>query len=542
MDQLQVILAQPLIAIIVLLGTLVLFHEAGHFFVGKWFGIGVEIFSIGLGPTLVGFRRKETQYRISVIPLGGFVKFYGSTPQDEVPTEMKGREFYCASPGQRALTLMAGPMANFLLAVLCYFVLALAGIKQLPAQVGMVMEGGAAKKAGLQIGDTITHVNQKPVESWRDLHDAIFNAPNETLNLTLMRAGEVVELPIIPELVKSPDGVHEYGRIGISPSRVPNILTLTDPSGKAALAGFATGDRIEALVVGEERLAVRDWPHLLSLLREHKDQSPALISGQHQLLLDEGVELSSYGLAESQLTIDSIEKDTPIVGLMPKDQLIRWNGVELTDLFHLSSLMSENNQPQAELTLRRQGQLITVVTPLKPVDVQRASGKATIYVLAAEFLGQLEPPEASVKEYSLLGALSYGAVETWQRSLDVGGAVVGLVTGAMPLQALGGPISIAKVASDSVQMGWMTFLAAMALISINLGLLNLVPIPILDGGQLVLTGIEAIRKKPLPQSAIENFQKVGFIMVLALVVMATYNDLSRFWSTMLEGMSGMLSK
>ena len=128
--------------------------------------------------------------------------------------------------------------------------------------------------------------------------------------------------------------------------------------------------------------------------------------------------------------------------------------------------------------------------------------------------------------------------ETVRQTGVIAAAVYGLFTGDMPLKALGGPISIAKVASDSVKMGWMTFASALALISVNLGLLNLFPIPVLDGGQLVLLAPEGIRRRPLSVLAIENFQKIGFVMVLALIAMATYNDLSRFWTSMLEGVAG----
>ena len=148
-------------------------------------------------------------------------------------------------------------------------------------------------------------------------------------------------------------------------------------------------------------------------------------------------------------------------------------------------------------------------------------------------------PEPLVERYSNpFRAVAYGVRQTAVQTHELFGNVISLVSGEIPLKALGGPMLIAKVAGDSARRGWQTFIASMALISVNLGLLNLFPIPVLDGGQLVLMLVEGLKRRPLSEAALENFQKVGFTMVLALVVLATYNDLSRFWRSMLESVVG----
>ena len=157
-------------------------------------------------------------------------------------------------------------------------------------------------------------------------------------------------------------------------------------------------------------------------------------------------------------------------------------------------------------------------------------------------MGQAESPEPYIEKYdSFFSAASYGIKETAVNSGAIIGGIWGLITGTLPLKALGGPMLIAKVAGDAAEAGFQAFFTAMAIISINLGVLNLFPIPALDGGQLLLVGAEAVRRRPLNEAAIENFQKVGFVMIMALVVLATYNDLSRFWGAMLKQMSGLMN-
>jgi regulator of sigma E protease len=153
--------------------------------------------------------------------------------------------------------------------------------------------------------------------------------------------------------------------------------------------------------------------------------------------------------------------------------------------------------------------------------------------------GQLVDPDPIVEIYdSPVDAVAYGVKETARQTGELVRNVASLITGDIPLKSLGGPMLIAKVAGESARRGWQTFLNSMALISVNLGLLNLFPIPVLDGGQLVLMIAEGLKRRPLREAAIENFQKVGFAMVLALVVLATYNDLSRFWKSMLRSVVG----
>lgn len=548
MEGFHEILSHPISAVILLLGVLVFVHEAGHFLVGKWCGIKAEIFSIGFGPAIIKFNRNGTEYRLSIIPLGGFVKFFGSIPGEEVPDAMRDKAYCNASLVARSATIAAGPFANFLLAIACYAAMGLHGIEHPQPLVGEIIPGSPAEQAGLKYGDLVQKINDTDVQTWQDLHDAVYEAPGQRLRFTVNRQGKTEAVTVTAEEVK-PSNTHQepYGRIGISPGRVPAVITVRHPETPAGLSGLRTGDRIKELVVGDVTTPVKFFREFKRAFAQQVDADVAevilQVSGQDGVdrtvtLPVNGLRFDDLGIMDSQLTIGSIKDFPDKSKLLPGDVVLSFAGQQESSIFGLSKNLADNEKEVVAVSILRAGQELSLDLKLQPMDVQRVDGKKTIYVLPVEFWGQLESGEPVVESYGLFGAIGYGIAETGRKTAAISGAILKLFTGDMPLQALGGPISIAKVASDSVKMGWLTFLSAMALISINLGLLNLVPIPVLDGGQLVLIGFEALRRKPLSQLAIENFQKVGFVMVLGLVVMATYNDFSRFWTSMLKGVSG----
>jgi regulator of sigma E protease len=248
---------------------------------------------------------------------------------------------------------------------------------------------------------------------------------------------------------------------------------------------------------------------------------------------------SALGLIDSQLTIAQVEPPAS-TSLRVNDRIVLWNGEKLLDLYDLYQRLSDNKQPTTLVTVIRDFQELEVEVTLKPVDLQKASGLEVGYSLPVLFWGNLVQPDPYVEVYEgPLQGLLYGIKTTLSQSALVAQSIWGLLSGEVPLKALGGPILIAKVAGDSAKMGWMAFVTSMALISINLAVINLFPIPVLDGGQLVMVGAEAVRRRPLSERAMENYQKIGFVMVMALVILATYNDLSRFWRAMLSGVADL---
>jgi regulator of sigma E protease len=555
--------SNPVIAVVLLLGVLIFVHEAGHFLVGKACGIAVETFSIGFGPSLFRFTRGETRYQISLIPLGGFVKFYGSTRKETVPDEIRGREFYKASLSRRFLTILAGPLFNFLLAIVVYAGMYGIGVPDYPPVVGEIVPNSPAAQAGLQFGDIVTQIGEDKITTWKDLQKGIMKSPQENIDLTVKRGSEIVRLSIVPESIYDGEmiGTKYRGQIGISPGHVPSFVTIADADKLAYQSGLRTGDKISALWSDKSQTPIeikywREIPPKLAQLKQsgatavelQVDRAEAIHSElppKRTIKFDlaglpddlEGLN-QALGWEDSQLTIAAADPENKDA-LKPGDRIVSWDGKPVRGIFDLRDVLVTNTKPKAEVVVRREGATQTVTLNLTPIEIQKAEGKVVQYTFNAEFLGTLIQPDIVIERYTNpFVALWHATRQVSEQAGMIGLAVAGLFTGDMPLQSLGGPISIAKVASDSVKMGWFSFFSALSLISVNLGLLNLFPIPVLDGGQLVMLGVEGIRRRPLSEAAIENFQKIGFVLILALVVMATYNDLSRFWVSMLKSIGG----
>lgn len=561
------ILSHPIPAVVIMLGLLIFVHELGHFLVGRWSGIAVETFSIGFGPKVIGWSWRGTEYRVSWLPLGGFVKFAGAHPSEDVPQGLPGIAFRDAPLFKRALTVFAGPFANFLLAVAAYALLGMDGVPHPPPIIGEVIEDSAAAAAGIQAGDRFIAIDNQKIETWRDLEKIISASAGKNLKITVERGNERLEILVTPATVATQDLLGRpttIGRAGVALGKLPSIIAVTDPHSAAARAGLKTGDRIVALITDNKTWETPAMPELMAAMEaviasggpnmvrikvaaaSDKEQvNTALLfldlaPARDGTVLPKGREvLRQLGIQDAQLAVDEAKEPLTTV-LRRGDVLTHWQGKPIANVFMLREALMANQSPQVQVRIVRDFQAIDLDLPLKPVEAQKPEGVATIYMLPVLFLGQPEEPAPIIEKYDgLFAALGYGVRETSIQTQQLVENIASLMTGEIPLKALGGPMLIAKVAGESARRGWQTFIGSMALISINLGLLNLFPIPVLDGGQLVLMGAEAVRRRPLRESAVENFQKVGFALILALVVLATYNDLSRFWKSMLESVVGI---
>ena len=381
------------------------------------------------------------------------------------------------------------------------------------------------------------------------------------------RNGERREIQLTPARVSTQDILGRattIGRAGIALGEVPAVIAVTDPNSAAARAGLKTGDRIVSIISETQTYETRAMPQLiraveqvladvanrtvrvaLAPLATEDPSNPAILvldlePARARTAVPKGREaLRALGLNDAQLAVGEAT-DTLAHTLKRGDVLTHWQGKPLTSVFMLREVLMANQAPKVQVSISRSFDKLDLELTLKPVEAQKLDGVATVYMLPVMFLGQSEEPPSVIEKYDgLFAALGYGVRETADQSAQLLDNIGSLMVGDIPLKALGGPMLIAKVAGESARRGWQTFLGSMALISINLGLLNLFPIPVLDGGQLLLMGAEAVRRRPLRESAVENFQKVGFALILALVVLATYNDLSRFWKSMLESVVGI---
>ncbi len=614
--------SHPVPAVIFLLGILILVHELGHFIVGKLCGIGIDVFSIGFGPRLAGFSHHGTDYRLSWIPLGGYVKFVGGSAAEEVPDHLRGKEFYKAPVKIRIAIVAAGPLANLLLAVFAYMLLGYSGIPHPPPIIGQVIAGSPAELAEFKFNDRVKMIDGEVIETWYDLEKIIARSPGKKLKVIVLRdiAGkeQEVTLEVTPESVGALDMADRKvvrGRAGIALGRLPSTITVVKSFSVADQAGLKTGDQILEVQFNGASFGAVYFPELLNALfaawraeaeiasfkvKRFLDQdSDGIVVDSKKKQLSEnrkfeekliavplrtawtnirtkqssdetsgaGIQPSikpiiqaealveALGISDSELTIEHIEKS--VVGVLKRgDVITKWNKEPIKNIYQLMEIIRNNTTPKVKISLLRAmiadvpayaaGHLEIKETELEVnlegVETQRPSGKLTVYILPVTFLGQSIDPEPIIEKYNNpFSAFFYGVKQTTIETGSLLAAIWKLIIGEFPLKALGGPLLIAKVAGDSVRLGWQVFVNSLAMISLNLAILNLFPIPVLDGGQLVLFGVEIYRKRPLSMSSIESFQKVGFVMIMALIILATYNDISRFWKSILEGILGVFS-
>jgi regulator of sigma E protease len=350
-----------IMATLVVLGVLVFVHELGHFLLAKLLKVRVEIFSLGFPPKLISKQIGETDYRISVVPLGGYVKLLGENPNDEVPTELLPHSFLHRPLWQRAAIILAGPTFNFLFAVLALFMLfAFSGLPYVPTEVGKVIAGAPAERAGLKAGDVILAVDGAPVKRWEELSRQIRERSGQPLYLTIKRADQDLEIKLTPEKRES---INLFGQ---------------------KVMAFQIG------VASSERVVTEELGPLQAL--------------------EEGL---FYSLRIAALTLQSLYK---------------------------------------------------------------------------------------------------------------------LIAQEISVDTLGGPIMIAQVAGKQAELGFSHLIHFMAVLSVNLTLLNLLPIPVLDGGHMVFLFLEAVRGKPLPVKHREMAQAVGMMLILTLMLLVFYHDIMRLFA------------
>jgi regulator of sigma E protease len=439
---------------VVVIGILILVHELGHFFVARWTGVGVERFSIGFGPVLLRWRGKETEYALSAIPMGGYVKMVG----EESPLEGGGGPVYDASKAfalkplwARFLIVFAGPGMNLVLAAVIFaVVLATLGRAVWPPVVGKVTGGSPAAAAGLRTGDTIVAVDGARVAYWEDLDRAIAASAGRPLALTVRRDGSETTTTVTPRLRSVPDPIFREPRevwdVGAGPQLLP-VITSVGPGSPSERAGLRPGDVV---------LAVADQP-----LYTHEDL--------------------------------------------------------------LEAIRSRPGQSFA-LTVEREDRRLTLTVTPDPVKERTPTGEE---VTVGKIQAGLAAKAVRFEPYPPLAAVWHGTVKTWDMTVLTAKGLWKLATRQIDLSNIGGPIQIATETTRQANEGLLSVAVFVAVISVNLGVLNLLPIPMLDGGHLLFFLIEAVLGRPLSLRKREVAQQVGFVLLMVIMVFALYNDLAR---------------
>ena len=425
------IIATNFLAFAIVLGFLIFAHESGHFFVAKFFKVRVLVFSFGFGKRLFGFRRGDTDYRVSLIPLGGYVRMAGDTPEEKEDNDPA--EFLSKPKWQRFLILLAGPAMNILIAIAFLAIISMVGmeIPIIKPIIGEVSPGQPAAKAGLMVGDRIIAADGDPVNDFDDLRLAITMHAGVPMRVDYLRKGTKLTTMLTPAKVSSEYG--PVGRAGIRPLIEP-IIGRVRPGTPAAAAGLRSGD----LIVGV-------------------------------------------------------------------------NGKPITQLTEFDNAIEAAKG--------------------KPLPLEMKRG-ATQYATTLPGVGKLDArdpyrgffPPTVLRQLSFFPAIADSVQQNLKMLKYAGAALARIFKAEGSVKELSGPISIARISGDMFRRGWMELVALMAMISLQLGVMNLLPIPILDGGHILVLLIEGAARRELSLIVKERIQQLGFAVLAALMMVVLYND------------------
>ncbi|MEO5666889.1 MAG: RIP metalloprotease RseP [Bdellovibrionota bacterium] len=573
-----------LFGFVVLLGVLIFIHELGHFLLAKACGVRVETFSIGMGHKILKFTRGETEYALSLIPLGGYVKLTGQDPREEVPKELENRSFRHKAIWQRTLVVLAGPIFNAALTMFIFFFLYLMGAPSAAPVVERVLSGSIAAQAGLQSGDWVHSITTPAgkVYSTRelsDLEDTLNEHVGEELTLAVQHdpawasSSTNSEIKIVPAKGFTRDStlgvLLERGLIPGTEKQSRAPLLHVRPGTWAATRQIPEAFWIESVEVQvgsfSESYPIRtygEFERLWTRLGEKTataNEGQIIVRGQQMQLsqvenASEPAELptTSYtlawtrlqdrmpatpdaaGLSSSELVVLEVKEKTPAatLGLKQGDEILTLNGENVQSFLwfreHLQDLAHTNKEIQ--ISWRRGSEILKAsVIPEKVSTTDPVTeAKKEQFQIGAAFLALPGAPMTyTLKSSGFVDAIELG----WKKSVNLSISMVAsfyyLATGEISPKTLGGPLLIGKIAGESVKQGWEAFLKMMAFISLNLFILNLLPVPVLDGGHLVLFAIEAVRRKPVSLKIVEVWTTTGFFLLMGLVAVVFFNDLSR---------------
>lgn len=544
---------------IIPLGFLIFIHELGHFLAAKRAGIKVNTFSLGFGPKVVGFTRGETLYKLSLLPFGGYVSMEGETPTEQTGAE---GEFGSASLGNRAFVVIAGPAVNLLFGLLAYWFVFTVGLSsdsrslissltgqslnnQEAVQIGMVDENGPAATAGMLSEDTIVSVNGENIKSWEAFSQGIRINPEKEVEVVLQRNGNLETFTVAPDAVYDLGPRGSSGRLNVAPLD-DVIVSNIDNSSLAAQAGIEVGDQIVTIngqkLYGPPRFGSWIWhpesvdPESVWLREKHQTLYNNINKNKDVLEIGvrRGDETLTFTMPVDWQMILGVEKGSTAesAGIASRDIIATINGKTVDSESLYSELIASENSP-ITLELLRNGEVKTVT--ISPDDVSKSDPVGTFYgfgwynSLSGMTLNVSEPP---IPKYNVFSAFGKGLEATWLTCTSITRTLEKLIRGQVPAKFLTGPVGIVDVTSSMFdRMGYTAILFFIGFISINLAIVNLLPIPIADGGHLLFFAIEKIKGSPVPRKAQEIIQQVSVVLIIALFLYITsYDILTLFYN------------
>jgi len=440
---------------LVVLGVLVAFHELGHFLAARWVGVKVLKFSLGFGPKLFGRKMGETEYLLSAIPLGGYVKLFGEDETEATTQEDRARSFAHQGLWGKVLIVAAGPGFNFILA---YFIFAgwlatgaplfVPTFQDLTPDIEAMVPGSPADTAGIQIGDRVSRVNGRDISTRSELFDAVAKSNGQALTLEIKRGEQVKTLTVTPTTVPGPQVSAQEPGYYLGVEETPPLVTSVMQSSPAAKAGLQAGDQVFKI----EGETIHTW---------------------------------------SQMT----------------------------------GIVKENPNRKLQVEVLREGHRV-------PLTVTPSAEKAMVNGQSVEVgkIGISGPGRSIMRSSTPLLALYDGLGATWGWTELTAIGLYKMIVGDISSKNIGGPLTIANISGEAAAQGASSVVFLIAILSINLGVLNLLPIPILDGGHLLFFLIEGILRKPLGERQREIAQQAGLVLLVGVMIFAFWNDLERIFS------------
>ena len=570
---------QTAIAGIILLGVLVFFHELGHFLVAKLCGVRVLTFSLGFGPKIVGFTVGETEYKISLLPLGGFVRMHGENPEEALSEAEKKGSFMHQVLWKKAAIAAAGPVFNFILPVFVFWSMLGGSQEHIEPVFGSVFNGGPAQEAQLESGDRVLAIDGVAIRTFSEMVEHVSARPDQALNFKINRGGEVVEARVQTRGVPSPNPLEKdkkVGRIGVGAGAQKAKITVW-PQSIAAMAGLRTGDEIikwdnEVVPSLQQLYALieggKGKSHQLEIKRNNETRTLVLPPIGEAAADDAGTALGALPdkrfavtaeelksvqgardatVAQVKMKLDAIQarggigfyegvvaevKDgTPAqtMGLKKGDVILGYNGKRFDAWATFHQALSANPDEIHLIAAARGNSIYTATFRMAPYQDPEARGLPEKKVLGHVAESAVHPPETVIWAVPWLEALPQAFEETEKIIVLTLKGLWALINLEMPLDTLGGPIMIFDLAGQAAAQGKGMFLFLLCLISVNLGILNLLPIPVLDGGHLLMFFIEAVQRKPISLETRALATRLGLFLLLALMVTAIGNDVLRYF-------------
>ena len=596
-------ISSNVVLVIIGIGLLIFIHELGHFLVAKKIGVRVHAFSLGFGPAIISKQFGETEYRVSLIPLGGYVKLAGE--QREESNTGEAWEFMSKKPWQRAAVLVAGVTCNTILAFILFIVAFNVGVPFITSEIGQAMPGGPAWEAGIRAGDRIVRIDNVTDPDFEDIFISIaLNGSPAGVNMEIERDDETFNVNVVPEY----DASVGVQRIGIAPAstlEVDKIFTVENADAPAKVSELNVNDEILA-VNGKAISTANDFRKIinanpgkelnLAVLRNEQKRdikvTPSVVtrwmiglscatskldgvkkgSFAYSLGLNKGDEVvkvnthdvhgfselisavkdSPDGMITLQVKRDSEVKNIKFTklgeetvkefsegifphyglivdstvegfpaeksGIKPGDKITSISGENITEWSQLLTLVTASQGKEFEIAWTHNYE--TVTTTIKPQKNEKnAQG-----VLGIKFREKKE-----YRRYGFFKACGVGTHKTVINIKRIYLTIQGFLSKKLSTKALGGPVLIAQASYASAQSGIGKLMYFMAIISINLAVINILPVPVLDGGHLMFLGIEKLKGSPVSEKTMAIANYIGMGLVLTLMIYATKNDIMRLF-------------